>query len=343
MKLLTLICAAVLSVLPVFAQAAPPPAPQSSLITPAFEAICADGVTPHPKWSGYWHLDEPRFARSADALFATMDLRPNAQGEYAIVRIDQVRPESYVEVARFAEPVRDLAFHDGQVWALFRGRILSLNPFTGAVVTDLQTTSLAIPGEEYSAQAFTWAGNRLVIAHGAYGAMAYDPASRSISAADSLGLAENGQLSKVIDVTPVNDHQVAFAVEAVTVSDEPPFTFNGVILYNLSDGATERFAYDRAGSGVLSHARLQVAGDEVIINNWGILQRASLSAMRMAGSVQISWTPVHFEVNGVSQPGELLGDLLLDQGKLVSCAQTQYQDPVTNKIIHKGVVYSGTY
>ena len=312
---------------------------KGALNTPALRAICADGVTAHPTRPGFWHIDRPRFARSANTLFATMDLRPNELGEYAIVRIDQSKADVLQEVARFRNSIRGIAFHSGVLWALFSDRVVSLDPSTGQIIRETRTLNDIGSNDDDSAQAFAWVGSELLIAHGTRGVVVYDPTVDSMVVSSSLGLNEGGRISKAIDVAAVGEDQALFAVEGVTLTKEPPFTFSGMILL-AANGQFERFAYNRASEGVLAHARISVLGDQVVVNNWGILQTASLSTMRASHSVNFRWVPVHFEVNSTTQPGELLGDVLLDNDGMTACAQTEYQDPITHKVIHRGVLYS---
>lgn len=325
------------------AEPAPIQAPAASpglAASPALAAICADGVTPHPKWKGYWHLDRPHFAWSEEALYATMHLRPNDQGAYAVVKVDRANPEAYAELVRFKDPVRDLSVHDGKVWALFADRLVAVDAATGAPALEVKTSRDLVTAEEESAQSFTWAGSRLVIAHGTRGMVAYDEAAAGITMAHGLALNDNGRISKATDVTTVNEKQVVFAVENVSVSNQAPFPFEGLVLMNLNGGAAvERYPYDRKTSGSIAEARLSVQNGQVLINNWGILHQVSLAEMRRQGSVTVHWTPVHFDTNGGRQPGELLGDFIADGETLLACAQTQYQDETTRDIIHQGVVY----
>ena len=312
--------------------------PKTSLNSQALRAICADGVTAHPKWPGFWHIDRPNFARSADTLFATMHLRPNATGEYAVVKVDLANPSQFTEVTRFQEPIRDLEFHNGQVWVLFRQKLVALNPDNGQKTAEA-VTSWETLSEDQAAFSFAWQGERLVIAHGSKGMMIYDPAAQGITQAHGLGLTSGGLVLKAIDVVALSDSQVAFAIENVSVSNDPPFPFNGILLMDKS-GSIERYPYNRKSSGSLSNARLQVAGGVLLINNWGILHSVKIADMKRAGQINVNWTPIHFDVNGARRPGELLGDLMIDSGQVVSCAQTDYQDPDTRKVIHLGVVYA---
>jgi len=312
----------------------------TSLVSPALEAICADGVTAHPKWPGFWHLDRPQFARSQDHLFATMHLRPTPAGEFAVVKVKLDDPKNFVEVTRFQEDIRDLEFHDGEIWALFKNKIVSLRASDGVQTSETMTTWDSVIADEDAAQAFTWAGNKLVIAHGTKGALIYDHAARSITQSTGLGLIDGGHISKAIDVTTVNDNEVLFAVEAVTIAKEPPFTFNGLMFMTMN-GQTRRFGYDRKANGSLSNALVKVVGDTVLINNWGILQTAKISAMRATSRITTDWTPIKFDVNGSQQPGELLGDMMIDGQQIIACAQTQYQNLDTLKVIRKGVIYTG--
>jgi len=110
---------------------------------------------------------------------------------------------------------------------------------------------------------------------------------------------------------------------------------------DLKTGATQRYPYKEKASGSLSRARIKVDGDEVIINNWGIFQRASLSAMKRTGDIQVSWTPLRLDLGGQMAHGELLGDPVIDQGVVGACAHAYYQDPSTGKMVHLGVPYLG--
>lgn len=301
------------------------------------EPICADGVTAHPTKPGFWHLDQPQFARFENGVFATMHLRPNAAGEYAVVRVDPSALGGFQEITRFQDPIRDLEFHDGHLWLLFRQKIVSIDPATGQKLSETVTTWETL-ADHQAAHAFAWLNDRLVIAHGSKGMMIYDARAHGITQANGLGLTNNGLLLKAIDVTPVNDRQVAFAIENLSVSHEPPFPFNGILLMD-QNGTLERYPYNRKSSGSLSNAIIKVDGDKLIINNWGILHTASLTSMKQAKEINVTWTPISFEINGMKRPGELLGDLLIENGRIVSCAKTQYQDPESRKVIHKGVVY----
>lgn len=305
---------------------------------PALAAICADGVTAHPTKPGFWHVDRPQFARSSESLFATMHLRPTPAGEYAVVRVDLAQPTSWTEVARFQEPIRDLEFHDGLVWLLFRQKVVALQPESGRLQREAVTSWERLQDHQ-TAQAFAWQGDRLIIAHGSKGMMIYDLRTQGFTQAHGLGLTDAGLLLKAIDVTPVNERQVAFAIENISVSNEPPFPFNGIILMDQG-GHLERYPYNRKASGSMSNAVIKIQGDQLIINNWGILHTASLSAMKQTQEITVTWTPISFEIKGRRQPGELLGDLLLENGRIFACAQTQYQEPESRKVIHKGLVYA---
>ncbi len=155
----------------------------------ALAAICADGVTPHPKWPGYWHLDRPQFARTQNAFYATMHLRPNSEGEYAVVKFDSTQSTALTEIARFKDPIRDLEFHDGELWVLFRNKIISLRESDGVRTNEVMTTWDSSLSEHEVAHAFAWNGEKLVIAHGTKGMMIYDAKAKSITQAHSLGLA----------------------------------------------------------------------------------------------------------------------------------------------------------
>jgi len=307
--------------------------------SPALAAICADGVTPHPKWKGYWHLDYPHFALANDALYATMNLRANEKGAYAVVKVDRANPSEYTEVARFAEPVRDLALHEGKIWALFANRVVALDDRSGAEALSVATTAQALSGDEESARAFAWAGSKLVIAHGTLGTVSYDEKTASMSAINSLDLNQGGRISKATEVTAVSDTEVAFAVENVSVSNVAPFPFEGIVLMNTNGGKTERFAYNRKSSGSIANPRLAVADGTLLINNWGILHQVTLAEMRAEGSISARWTPIRFETNGGRQPGELLGDFIQDGEEILACGHTQYQDGATHQVIHQGVVF----
>ncbi|RZA07636.1 MAG: hypothetical protein EOP11_07140 [Proteobacteria bacterium] len=320
----------------------PAPAPGTLAASKALAAICADGVTPHPRKQGYWHLDRPRFALSDTALYATMNLSPTDKGSYAVVKVDRANPESFTELARFKDPVRDLEIHDGKAWALFAKSVVALDADTGVEALNIPTTLDLLSNEEETAQAFAWIGNRLVIAHGTRGMVAYDEKAAGITMAHDLSLNANGQQSKAIDVATVNGNQVAFAVENVTVSNKAPFPFNGIVLMNLNGGsqAIERYAYDRKTSGSLSVARVAAVDGQLLINNWGILHQVNIEEMRRQGAITARWKPIHFETAGGRQAGELLGDFIVENGNVAACAQTQYQDGATRRVIHEGVVYS---
>ncbi|RYX84409.1 hypothetical protein EON73_03325 [bacterium] len=61
--------------------------------------------------------------------------------------------------------------------------------------------------------------------------------------------------------------------------------------------------------------------------------------MRRQGSITAHWTPIRFDTKAGSQAGDLLGDFVVEGQSLLACAQTQYQDPATNQIVHEGVVF----
>lgn len=188
-----------------------------------------------------------------------------------------------------------------------------------------------------------WIGDQLFIAHGTLGARVYDEKTNSIVGVYPLDLNQNGYISKATAASKIDDSHVVFAVEGVTLTKQAPWTFNGLMVLNTVNGTTERFAYDHDLSGVLSNVSIQVAGDKVLVNNWGILQTVSLAAARQSHVLNVAWTPIHFDVNGRSESGELLGGLLIEGKTVFSCAETQYQDSSSGKVIHKGVVYSGDY
>ena len=305
--------------------------------SPALAAICADGVTAHPRLKGYWHIDRPSLSLGREALFATMHLRPSEEGEYTVVAVDRADPSAFRELKRFKEPVRDLAFGHGELWALFRDRIVQLDPATGAVLAELNTVP-NVREEDESARAFAWVGDRLVVAHGSLGFVAYDRKARGFTMAHDLGLTQGRHLSKAVEVTAVSDTQAAFGVEDVTIANHPPYAFNGILLVNFSGAAfTERYAYDRKSSGVISHPRLTAVNGELLINNWGILQHVGLAELRQAGAAHVHWTPLRIEAAGASLPAELLGDLLVENDTVFGCAHVQYRQG--KAIEHKGVVY----
>lgn len=308
--------------------------------SPAFAAICADSVTAHPRLKGFWHLDRPHFALTDSSLYATMEPRPNEKGAYAVVKVDRANPAEFVEIARFQKRVRDLAYHDGKVWALFADKVVALDGETGAELLSLATTTIPSANEEENAQAFAWAGSRLVVAHGTRGMVAYDEKAAGFTMAHALNLSEGGRLSKAISVTAVNENQVAFAVENVSVSNSAPYPFEGIVLFNFAGGAAvERYPYDRKLSGSIAEARLLATNGELFINNWGILHQVKIDEMRAKGTVIVHWTPLRFPINGLRMPGELLGDLLTDGTRLFACGHTQYQDSSTHAVIHQGMVF----
>ena len=321
------------------AAAAIPAQAASEFAGPALAAICADGVTPNPIKPGYWHLDYPHFAIEGDTLVGTMYLRPNAQGAYALVKVDRANPETFTEIARFEEPIRDVKIHDSKIWALFSDRFVALEMATSQKVTEVRT--LAAEDKDSTAQAFAWAGDKLVIAHGHAGMVVYDGAARGITMRHTLNLSENG-FAKATDVVALSSGQVAFAVENLTVRNEPPFPFEGVIVMNLQGrDFLQKFAYDRRTAGSIALPRLIVSGGELVVNNWGTLHRIDIEAMKASGRPSPRWVPVKFETPVGVQAGELLGDLVVDGGELLACGHVSYMDRQTNKVIHTGVLYRG--
>lgn len=316
----------------------------ASAATPEMlQNICETGVRAHPTKPGFWHIYRPSLVESSGVLYATQSLPPTSAGSYAVVKVDAQAPGLVTEVLRFENSIRDLEVAEGQLWVLFADRLLGYDLITFEKTADVATGPAPTVAND-EAQALVVLGGMLVIAHGEKGAVFYFPSTKQMLAGSDLGLQQtNGHRSKVIDVARVDDKQVAFAVEGVTVANNPPFPFNGVLLWDLQNNERAVANYDRKGSGVLSNAVLQVRGDQVLINNWGILHQTSLSGVRAAQPVLVNWTPVYFEVNGQRRPGELLGDLLAEDNQILACAQTNYPDPVSGQVIRKAVVYQGRY
>lgn len=313
--------------------------------SPAMQQICADTVTPHPTKPGFWHLERPRFALTDETLYTTMHLRPNADGEYAVVSVSRANPETFTEVARYKDPISDLKVKDGQLFVLFSDKVVALSAGGGpelfSVSTAAPTTSSTAPAAPKSyetSHAMTFVGDRLVIANGSRGLGVLDTQARTLSTTGpQVQMETNGQLSAVTYITSLNDHTALAVVDNVSVSNKPPFPFNGLMLVDLN-GQTTKLPYDVKSSGSLSNAIVKTMGDTVVINNWGILQLASLSRSQAAGKVDVQWKPVKYTLGEEQLPAELMGDFLIENDTVYSCGQVSFRDPHSNRPFHSGII-----
>jgi hypothetical protein len=307
--------------------------------TPAFAQLCKASVTAHPTRPGFWHLDYPRYAVAPEGTYATLELRPNEAGQYAVVMLDPVRPDEPHEIIRFKEGTQDIAYHAGSLWVLFRHRLAEVDPKSGKVIFEIETADM-VPIDDARAHAMTWVGDKLVIAHGTGGTRTFDLATRTLTEFNKLDLYVQGQLSKTIDVQPLNDTQAVFAVENVSVSNDPPYPFEGMIVMNMADGSVAgRYPYERKESGSIANAFIKVLNDRIWVNNWGTLQSVSIQSMETKGKILMSWKPTRIDYKGRLTTVELLGEPLIQGKELVACGHLSYQDLETHKIIHEGIVY----
>ncbi|MBX2986870.1 MAG: hypothetical protein KF802_03145 [Bdellovibrionaceae bacterium] len=308
--------------------------------SPAVQEVCADVVTPHPTKPGFWHLERPNFALSETTLFATRHLRPTAAGAFAITAIDRANPVSAREVIRFQERPADIQFHGGKLWVLFRNRLLSVDPQDGQVLSEARTHDPSFAPETHAAaHSMTWVGDRLIIAHGSRGLALYDERANHVQPLSDLGLQDQGgHISKAIDVTPINERQVLVVVDNVTVSEKPPFAFNGLMIVDVQSRSVTKFPSNRAQAGGLSYARAKVVGDKVVINNWGLLQVAKLSDMKQSRTMQGSWLVTRTQQDNLFV--ELMGDFYVENDQVLVCAQAYGKDATTGRPSRQGIFYS---
>jgi hypothetical protein len=336
---LSLVFAATSVVAPLAHASATPNGATDVFQTPAFASFCKAGVMAHPRRAGFWHLAYPKYAVTTDLVYATLELPPNDKGQYAVVTIDPAQPDEPRELTRFKEGIQDLSFHNGSLWILFRDHLAEVQPKTGELLFEIQTAEM-VPIEDARAHAFAWIGDKLVIAHGTGGTRTFDLSTRQLTEFNKLDMYVSGQLSKTIDVQMLTESQAIFAVENVSVSNDPPYPFEGMIVMNLADGSIAgRYPYDRKESGSISNAFIKVLNERIYVNNWGTLQTVSLQSMETQKKVLMTWKPTRVDVKGRLTTVDLLGEPLLRGKELISCGHLTYQDLETRKIVHEGIVY----
>ncbi len=307
--------------------------------TPAMKLLCTNTTTPTGR-PGMWAIDRPSMAASETALFSTMRLQPVADGEYAIVKIDRAQPESLQELIRFRGRVHDLEYRDGKVFALFADHLLVIDGETGSVEKKVTTLAPAPGGDHHAdAQAMAWMGEKLVIVHGTRGLVVYDAKAGGMTFAHPLGLEAGGQITKAIEVSSLDENRVIIVVDNLTVRNEPPYPFNGLMVVDFKgSNFIERYAYDRKTSGTIANAIVKTAGDKIIINNWGVLQTTSLTTMKQAKKVDVAWQPLRIEVDGQPEYAQLMGEFFYEGGSIHACAQVSYRNPETGRPVHKGTI-----
>lgn len=295
--------------------------------SPGFDSLCRATVIPVAGKPGAWQLDHPRYAVVGDTLYATQRTGPGF-APWAVVRVG----ERLEEVVRFPARIRDLEFHDGLLWLLFADSLVSVDPASGAVVRDVR-----IPGEagdiHAEAQAMAWMGDQLVIALGTRGMIVW--AHGGFTKVHDLGLHDGPRLSKAAEVVAVDDHRVVFAIDNVTVSEAPPWALNGLLVADFTGSQFLRRLQFADGS--IGEPYLQMRdGDQLVINNWGVLQTTSLRASLAAGVVKTAWVPTRFRGEFL----ELMGDFRVEGSTLHACGHYSYRDPVSGRPVHAGTPYS---
>lgn len=308
----------------------------------AFDEVCDKSVYAKPPfeaigstWSGFYQFRRPLFAESEDDVYIGTKTAANVDGFFAIYRVSKTNPGTPVELFRFQEDIHDLVYLENSLWALGSNQVTKVDLANQNRSTIFLQDQPPIHKYDRAYDMEVDSQNRLVVAAGFLGLKVINTEQMTVERTLDLGLQQSGgRKSLAVSLVKIEGQKMMVGVTNLTMPASE--TFNGLMEVNLSGGVI-RYPYK---SGVLSQvAKMRFQDGMIWINNWDIIQYASLENIRKQKAVNTNFIVTKLPPSeGKVWSAQPLGEFFILGDDFFACA-VRSQVQTTKPSPKKGIAY----